>query len=243
MGILSKDPSSLGIVLVVATQMVSLGIRMVSGGFKSGYLEKSIHFTLEKTHLAAFMEKFQSRMAELRFNPGNEAGQYLQGGKNFGEFGSFMHAKTSKMLTAQMVESGEGQLQVTMKLLYIDPIVADTGESSYRDAVLNYVSGQADQMITVPNPSLMALNSLVSGGAALILALLILLLGAARWWPAILTLAGTGFMVGLFAIVTILRKPKEITGKWSAIVGIILNVAASIMVAFSAMASKGASIE
>src|SRR3954469_17079848 len=120
MDILSKDPSSLGIVLVVATQIVSLGIRIVSGGFKAGHLEKSIHFTLDKTLLSVFTQNFQLRMAELRFDSGNGASQFFQGGSNFGEFGSFMHAKTSKMLTAQIVESGGGQVAVTLTLRYVD---------------------------------------------------------------------------------------------------------------------------
>jgi hypothetical protein len=236
-----KEPAGLGAVLVAVTQGISLVVRIVSGGFKSGHLEKSIQFTLDKALLSAFTQNFQLRLAELRFNSGNGAGQFFQGGVNFGELGSFMHAKTSKMLTAQMVESGENQVAVTLTLRYLDPIVADTGECSYRDAVLNYVSGQADQMVVVPNPSLMALNSFIGGMVAFILSLLLLVLGTRQWWQTVYVMALSEAVIGLMALISILRKPKEITGKWQAIAGLALNFASIAVAGFSDTITKAGS--
>jgi hypothetical protein len=120
------------------------------------------------------------------------------------------------------VRSDTAEPRVELTLLYLDPILGDTGESAYRDAVLNYVSGQADSMATVSNSSFAAFTCLTGG---MIAWAAVLYLKAADYhplWMPMTIAAITNVITGFMAIYAIARRPRELTGTWEAIFGMIL---------------------
>ena len=164
-------------------------------------------------------------------------GQYLQGGQDAG-VGVFTHAKTLKRLQLNLADTGGAQVNVVLHLCYLEPIAADTGESAYRDAVLDYLSGKADAMRIVPNRSFGAVNSLVGGIYAWLALVVLSLIRFEPLLTPLLMLTVANMVIGIVAIAAIRRKPAELTGQGLALVGIAANVSA-IVVALILTQAKG----
>ena len=228
----------LPVLMGIAVLLIALGSSIVLGGFRVGYLKRSIQQDVPKEDVAPFWETMQSRLEELGFNKTETEGHYLQGNAPFGS-----PSKIKKELTVQFRESAPGQLTVSVTLVYLRPIGADTGESGYRDAVLDYVIGKTDRMATVPHRNLMALNSLGGGILACVLAIFVVALKRWTFWPSLLVLTILEIILGVFGLWAALYRPAEVTGKSVAAAGICLSLAA-MTVTFFAMhgdiASHGA---
>jgi hypothetical protein len=153
----------LGIGLVIASQVAAWLFGLVRGGFKVGRLAKTIELPVSKDQLSSFLDTARRRLEELGFRPGEAADQFIQSGAVPGVLTSFTHAKTKKALTLTVHDGASPEPRVKLTLLYLDPILGDTGESAYRDAVLAYVSGQAGSMATVTNSSFAAFSCLTGG--------------------------------------------------------------------------------
>ena len=218
----------LGFVLIGIAGFIAIAVGVVIGGFKCGELGKTVLLRFDRGARDTVWTQMHYRLTELGFTAAQGDGRFLQSGEVFGDLGTFTHAKTNKELRVNFQEAGP-QIEVGLSLRYLSFIVYDSGESAYRDAVLNYVSGQTDRMLLVPNRSLLALNSLTGGAVALLSAALILLSGLSDLRPAIWVAALTGICTGLLALFFILRRPAEISGKWLAIIGIIFSAAALTM--------------
>jgi hypothetical protein len=217
----------LGIGLVMASQIAAWLFGLMRGGFKFGRLARTLDFSLGKSQLPGFLETAHRRLAELGFRPGETAGQFIQAGALPGVLASFTHAKTRKALTLALREGEAPEAHVELTLLYLDPILGDTGESAYRDAVLAYVSGQADSMTTVPNQSFAAFTCLTGG---IIAWAAVVYLKAADYhplWMPLTILAITNVLTGLMAVYAIARRPGELTGTREALFGMILAAAAA----------------
>jgi hypothetical protein len=213
-----------GIQLVLVVQVITLAVSIVLGGFRVGSLKRTIQMTLSKSDLDPFWTRLHQRLAELGFVAGRGEGQFVQGGPH--RSGLATHAKTQKAFSVEFQETAPEQLTATLTLLYLDPILADTGESAYRDGLLNYVSGGTDRMVVVPNRSLLAMNSLIGGAIACLLAVITVFVLHGRFMPMIQTLSITEALVGVVALVFIVIKPKEITGRWIAVAGISMSMLA-----------------
>jgi hypothetical protein len=216
----------------VGVLVIALGSSIVLGGFRVGYLKKSLELAMSKEDAAPFWENMERRLEELGFKKAEE-GRYLQGGAQFGNPGSFTHSRTRKELTVNFRESSPGQLTVTIILAFLRPIGADTGESAYRDAVLDFVTGKTDRMILVPNRNFFALNSLAGGILACVLATFVVALKRWSFWPALLVLTITEMMLGLLGLWAALYRPTEITGKSVAAAGICLSLSAMTVTFFA----------
>jgi hypothetical protein len=217
----------MGIGLVVASQVVAWLFGLVRGGFKVGRLARSIESPVSRSGLPAFLETAHRRLEELGFRPGDSAGQFIQSGAIPGVLTSFTHAKTKKSLTLTVHNHDAQTARVELTLLYLDPILGDTGESAYRDAVLAYVSGQADSMITVPNSSFAAFSCLTGGIVAWAAVLYLKAAGYHPLWMPLTIVAITNVITGFMAIYSIIRRPGELTGTREAIIGMILAATAA----------------
>ena len=217
----------LGIGLVIASQVAAWLVGLVRGGFKVGRLAKTIELSVSKDRLPLILDTAHRRLGELGFRPGEAAGQFVQSGAMPGILASFTHAKTKKALTLTVRDGNAPEAHVDLTLLYLDPILGDTGESAYRDAVLAYVSGQADSMTTVPNSSFAAFTCLTGG---IIAWAAVLYLKAADYhplWMPLTIVAITNLITGFMAVYAIVRRPGELTGTREAILGMILAAAAA----------------
>ena len=217
----------------VGVLVIALGSSIVLGGFRVGYLKKSLELAMPKEDAASFWENMERRLDELGFKKAEQEGRYLQGSAQFGNPGSFTHSRTRKVLTVRFRESEPGQLTVTVTLAFLRPIGADTGESAYRDAVLDYVTGKTDCMSLVPNRNLLALNSLAGGILACILAVFVVALKRWSFWPALLVLTITEMVLGLLGLWAALYRPAEISGKSIAAAGICLSLSAMTVTFFA----------
>jgi hypothetical protein len=223
----------LPVLMGVGVLVIALGSSIVLGGFRVGYLKKSLEMALSKEEAATFWEIMQRRLEELGFNKAESEGRYVQGGGQFGNPGSFTHSRTRKELVVRFSECAPGQLTLTITLAFLRPIGADTGESAYRDAVLDYVTGKTDRMVLVPNRNLLALNSLAGGILACVLAVFVVALKRWSFWPALLVLTITEMMLGLLGLWAALYRPTEITGKSVAAAGICLSLSAMTVTFFA----------
>jgi hypothetical protein len=223
----------LPVLMGVGVLVIALGSSIVLGGFRVGYLKKSLELAMPTEDAASFWENMQRRLGELGFKKAEQEGRYLQGGTQFGNPVSFTHSRTRKELTVRFRESGPGQLTVTVALAFLRPIGADTGESAYRDAVLDYVTGKTDHMVLVANRNLMALNSLAGGILACILAVFVVALKRWSFWPALLVLTITEMVLGLLGLWAALYRPAEISGKSVAAAGICLSLSAMTITFFA----------
>jgi hypothetical protein len=205
----------------------------VIGGLKFGMLARRIELTVNRDKQTDFMARFHLRRGELGFKTDDVAGegQYLQGGRKGGDFGSFTHAKTLKKLNITVADTSKQQVNVSLSLCYLDPIVSDTGEAAYRDAVLDYLAGQADVMKVVPNRSFLAFSSFVAGIWALAALPILRLMQIEPLLEPMTVLCVTNILTAIIALVAIWNKPRELTGTGLAIGGILTSVAA-IDVAF-----------
>ena len=222
-----------GIFLVLGVQVIAVAFTVVSGGFKFGDLKRAVQLTIARVELDGFWSRMRERLSELGFRQSEVPGRFLQGGKEFGNPTTFTHGKTSKELNVQSQDSGADQTTVTATLRYLDPIVGDTGESAYRDAVLEYVTGITDRMVLVPNRSLLAVHSLIGGATAVILAIFLFSFNFRQFLAGFWVLSFTEIVAGLLAIFSVLRKPGEITGIALAATGVALSGVA-IAIAFLA---------
>jgi hypothetical protein len=214
--------------LVFAALVVSWLAGFVTGGFKIGRLERRVKFGLLRDELGKFYERFHQRLSEIGFRPGDGVGRYLQSGSESGDLSSYTHAKTRKQLTIIMQDTGPHECQIELALCFLDPIVGDTGESAYRDAVLDYVSGKSDAMRVVPNRSYAAFSSLVGGICAGVALCVFKAMHIEPLAPPITTLAFTAAVIGMMGIVAIKKRPGELTGLGLGVGGIILSTAAGL---------------
>lgn len=219
--------SALGFGLVMFTQLVSVVARPIRSGRSAfGHLEKTIEVPVEKINEDFSLKLFRQRLADLGFKPLDNDNNFVQGGVDLAALGSALQAKTKKLLSLQARDSGPNQVVVSMTVRYPHFVIVDTGESAYRDALLDFVSGKADQMTVVPQESLMATNSFTGGIIACLVGALLIATNRLNLWPVIPILGVTEFAAGLLAIVSISQKPAEITGRWKAVAGIVLSLAA-----------------
>ena len=219
---------TLGMFMVFITLPISWVAGIIAGGCKIGSLEKKIHLILSKAELSTFMERLQRRLLEIGFVAGNKPGHFMQSGAVHGDLTSFTHAKTKKLLTVVVSDHNPEDVEIELRAKYLDPIVGDTGESAYRDAILNYVSGTTDSMQMISNRSYAAFSCLMAGIFA---------------WPALLYLKHaqyeplslpflvyglTNITLGILAIYSIGKRPGELTGTPLAIVGMAATTAAFV---------------
>ena len=137
-----------------------------SGGSAFSHLDKTIELPIDKINLDFFMRGFRRRLSSIGFQPSGGENNFTQGGPDLTQFGAASHARTKKILTLRCQESGTDTVTACLTLRYLGLVVVDTGESAYRDAVLDFISGDKDEMTAVPTESLLALNSLVGGVVA-----------------------------------------------------------------------------
>ncbi|MEK7781573.1 MAG: hypothetical protein AAB370_08765 [Verrucomicrobiota bacterium] len=216
-----------GFGLVIGSMVLSWVAAIVLGGFKFGSLERRVAHQIAREEYAAFWERMCQRLLQLGFTSGPQQGIFLQGGSEFGNMSSFTHAKTKKELRATAYDNGAG-VTVELSLRYLDPIVGDSGETAYRDNVLDFVSGNIAEMRVVPNRSFGAVNSFIGGSVACVSLVIMNLIGFQPILPAICMVAITYMVMAIIAIVAIRSKPGELTGLWLAIAGIGLGLLAII---------------
>jgi hypothetical protein len=214
-----------GFGLLIGGIVLSWMAAIVLGGFKFGSLQRQVTHQISREEYAAFWERMRQRLFQLGFTPGPQAGVFLQGGAEFGNISSFTHAKTKKEFRATAFDNGAG-VTVELSLRYLDPIVGDSGESAYRDNVLDFASGGIDEMRTVSNRSFAALSSFIGGSVACVSLVVLKLIGFDPILQPILIVALTCVTTAIMAIVTIRSKPAELTGLWLAIAGIGLGLIA-----------------
>jgi hypothetical protein len=216
-----------GIGLVLASQMAAWLFGLARGGFKVGRLTRTIELPVSQDRLSSFLDVARRRLEELGFQRAEAEGQYIQSGAVQGVLASFTHAKTRKALTLTVQGREAPEARVALTLYYLDPILGDTGESAYRDAVLAYISGQADAMATVTNRSFAAFSCLTGG---LVAWAAVLYLDAVHYhplWMPLTIVAITNLITGFMAVYAIARRPRELTGTREAVAGMILAAAAA----------------
>jgi hypothetical protein len=222
----------IGLGLVLGSQVVSFVLGLVVGGFKIGSLERTVEVEVGSQWLPSFLDTMRARLAELHFVATGDEWTLEQSGATFGDLVSFTHAKTRKRLQIRLDDSVE-PVRVTLTLAYLDPIVGDTGESAYRDAVLDYVSERANEMPVVPNRSNLAFTALWGSLLTLLatVAMLRLELSVATMAPAVGVPVFVNAGAAVIALVPILRNPGQITGAREAIAAIVASAAAAGIVA------------
>lgn len=217
----------IGLGLSFLTQAIVVLVENILGEFKFGSLEKSIDFTIYADKIEEFKESFYKKIEELGFVQTQSIGIseifFLQGqGPEGGPVGT--HAGTKKELKIKFDEGQSNKYTVTLTLKYLDPIVADTGESAYRDAVLNYLSGLEREMIIVPNVSYFGVCCF-AGSLIVSIAMGIDYFGHVKLLNdySILFYCLLSIALGIMAIISFLSKPKEIKGIGMSILGTLVN--------------------
>jgi len=218
-----------GMGLVAVSMALAFVLGIVLGGFKLGSLKRQIQITVPAAEFDSFWAQAYHRLSELGFMPEEHPGHYLQSGASFMDLGSHTHAKTKKRLTVETLEQTSANTTMGFTLAYLDPIVGDTGESAYRDAVLDYISGQAAEMILVPNRNFSAFSSLVGGVLALVAVPVLYFLTNVPLLVPISCVAVTEAGTAVIALITIHGKPAELKGTGLAIGGIVASVAAFLL--------------
>jgi hypothetical protein len=218
----------LGPIMLAVAQVGAIAIGIVRGGFKCGELKRTVEFKLNRNALGATWAQMHGRLMELGFADADENGRYLQSGGTSGDPGNFTHARTAKELAVSFQDTG-AEINASLTLRYLTFIVFDSGESAYRDALLNYVSGQVDRMLVVPNLSLLAMTCLTSGALAVPVVVFIHVSGFRDLLGVAMVTPVTSILVGLTALFFIWQKPREISGKSLVFTGIALSAAALVM--------------
>jgi hypothetical protein len=217
----------LGFGLVMLSVIVAIVVKQFqSGGSAFSHMDRTVEVPLEKVNLDFFLNKFRQRLASLGFKPGENDANFVQGGTDLTEFAAASHARTKKLLTLRIEDPGTDKVTAFIALRYLGLVVVDTGESAYRDTVLDFVSGKTDEMAAIPTESLLALNSLIGGITACILAAILVATDNLPLWTAIPGVGVTEFAAGLLALYSISQKPGEILGRGKAVAGIVLSLAA-----------------
>ena len=227
------DAHSKGLVLGFGLVMLSILAAVIckqiqTGGAGFTHLSKTIRCPVERINWDFFMRRLHKRLDSLGFKPVGEDNVFTQAGVDLMEFGAASHTRTKKMLTVHSEETDAKTVTALLTLRYLGVVVVDTGESAYRDAVLDFVSGNKDEMVAVPTESLLALNSFIGGVIAAAIAAMMILSGNLGMWTAIPGIGVTEIAVGFLALYAIDQKPAEITGRWKAIAGIILSASAVV---------------
>lgn len=215
-----------GLLLVLVGLALSWFITAAMGGFQFGSFLRRVEFTLEPAKLTEFYNRFYQRASELGFVPTGNAGEFVQGELDMRDAGAFTHAKTPKILNITQSAGDHPPIKVQLALRYSNAIVADTGESSYRDAVLAYLSGQTDAMTVVPNRSFMAVCTLVGGIQTWLLAGAFLLLRTHFFFEQVIIFGCTFCAVGLIAVVSIALKRGQATGMFWGVSGLLASASA-----------------
>jgi len=226
---MSPDKKALlvGLGLVFNSAIWAVLLSMIRGGFKMGSLKRRVDFTMERDQMGAFLETFYRRVAELDFQPGENPGQFRQGGGAGAGSGTSTHAKTKKeLLIAVDDQSDPARAELTLR--YLDPIFGDTGESAYRDAILDYVAGQTNEMQIVTNRSFAAFSTFVGGIWAWIALIVLRVIDFDPLWMPIVIAGATDASMGIMAIQAIEKNPRELTGTGLAIAGIVTSGCAAI---------------
>ncbi|MGC3959996.1 MAG: hypothetical protein QM813_19335 [Verrucomicrobiota bacterium] len=216
--------------LIIGSIVIAWFIGAALGGWQFGDFLRRIEIITTQGQMSQFAERLQHRLAELGFTPTGNPEEFLQGGAHFEDVGAFTHAKTPKLLTVAMDTANPAQIKIQLALRYQNTIVADTGEGAYRDALLDYISGKTDTMTVIPNRSFLAVCALVGGGLAWVTIFGSKAVGFGGYFRPVLALGLTYFSLGLFAIVSIVRKAGQATGLPWAIIGVVANAAAIIAV-------------
>jgi hypothetical protein len=224
---LQNRVSATGFGLVLASIILSWIAAIVLGGFRIGSLERRVAHSVGRDRYDTFWNTIQQRLTELGFRPGGADGVYVQSGGEFGNMETFTHAKTKKELRVTSHDDA-GTITVELSLRYLDPILGDSGESAYRDAVLDYVSGQRDTMQIVPNLSFGALSGFIGGLVACAAVFILKSIDFKPVVPPILVLTVSEIGIAILALVSIRRKPRELKGGWLAVAGIALSLAATV---------------
>lgn len=220
------------------TLVVSVIISMVAGGFKIGSLERTMEVVIPTVEMSSFLERAIARLAELGFHQSDQPWVFQQGGKslvdgfvtNVENAGSTPHAKSRKRLHVLVQQDAEAtRVQVMMK--YLDFVTGDSGESAYRDAVLDYVSGRIDAMPVIRNRSTQAVSSLATGIVMLCAPPIMLpRFGFGMTLILILLLGVTNMFFSVVAVVSISRNRQELSGLGYAISGILVTILAVVLV-------------
>jgi len=217
----------LGFGLVALSVILAIVAKQIQSGLSAfSHLSKTVELPLDKVNQEFFLKDFRRRLGSLGFKAVDDDTGFIQGSSDLAEFGAASHARTKKLLTLRFQDSGKDNLIASVTIRYLGLVVVDTGESAYRDAVLDLLSGKTDQMVSVPTESLLALNSLIGGMIACVVAVILVVSNQLPLWMAIPSIGVTEFAVGLLALFSISRKPAEITGRWKALAGIVLSLAA-----------------
>jgi hypothetical protein len=216
--------------LIISSIVIAWFIGAALGGWQFGDFLRRIEIVTTQAQLSQFTERLQHRLAELGFTPTGNPGEFLQGGSDFEDVGAFIHAKAPKFLTITMDTANPAQITVQLALRYQNTIVADTGEGAYRDALLDYISGKTETMTIIPNRSFLAVCALAGGVLAWVTILGCKTVGFDGYFQPVLVLGLTYFSLGLFAIVSIVRKAGQATGLPWAIIGVVANASAIIAI-------------
>jgi len=216
-----------GFGLVLGSMILSWVVALALGGFKVGHLEKRITIQVGVEQWAAFLETIHRRLAELGFRHGDAEGVFIQDGSVLGDVTTFTHAKTRKQFEIISHENGT-QVTAEISLRYLEFIASDSGESAYRDAVLDYVSGNKNDMKVVPNQSFGALSCFTGGIVACLAVMILKLIQFKILLPPIIMLTAAEVSAGVMGIIAIRRRRDEITGLWLALSGIGLCALATL---------------
>jgi hypothetical protein len=220
--------SVISFALVFGSLALSWVAVIVLGGFKMGSLHRRVIHPIARDRYNAFWQVMHQRLTELCFRAKGTDGTYIQSGAEMGNMETFTHAKTHKEFRVKSYDTG-GNINVELSLRYLDPIVGDSGEIAYRDAVLEYVSGQTDVMRVVPNRTFGTIYTLVGGIISVAAVLTLKCIGYTPVVAPVSGLVGANIVVGILALVAIHRKPLELTGRWLAYAGIALSLIAMLM--------------
>lgn len=212
--------------LVAAGLVLSLVLNIVFGGFTVGKITRRLEVAVPQEQLPPYLARVNQRLGKLGFQADGATGAFIQRGEQVGVPTSHTHAKSPKLLELTVDESDPQQVQIGMSLRYLTLIVGDTGETAYADAVLNYVSNATDSMQLVANRSYMAFSSLVLGIWAWMAMIALKVFHIEPFTPTVLTLSITPIITSIMAIITIALKPRELSGMWLAIVGLVVSVLA-----------------
>jgi len=224
---------------VGAGLVLSWVLNIAFGGFKIGRLAREIELTVPRDQLPAYLATVHHRLAALGFTGGESPGSFVQKGSSMGDLGSSTHAKTHKVVNVSVDDSTDPEAHVTLALKYQQLIVGDTGETAYADAVLAYVSYQTDSMQPVANRSFMAFSSFVFGIWTWVVLVALKAFRIEPFFAPVLVLGITNVATSIMAMVMVFSKPKEVSGLWLAIVGLVTSVLALVVAAVLAFLSFG----
>lgn len=228
MGILGNiyvESKFVPLALVVVGIVLAIVFNIIFGGFKVGRLIRRLQLTVPHEQFPDFLARMNQRLAELGFQ--SEGGStYFQGGQMFGVPTTHTHAKSGKYFEFTADQTDPRHVKVELSIRYKDAIVGDTGESTYADAVMKYVSNETDSMRLVANRSFMAFCSLALAFWSWAVLFGLKLLHVEPFLAIMITLTVTTMITSIIAIVTIALKPAELSGIWLAILGLIVSGAA-----------------